>query len=117
MRERGGISFGCLLTLVVLGVGGYLGWMFGLPYYYHSVVQEKLYESAEMAFHQEREEAVKAIVKVAAENHVSLVDKNISLVQTQSNLTIDADYQVPVETFIISRTLKFHIHVTRNFSR
>jgi hypothetical protein len=117
MNQRGGVSIGCLLTTAILLAGAYHAYVFGLPYYYNSNLEQRLYEVAEVIFHQGDEEIKRAVIEAAAENKVVLKPEQIAIEQTSSSITMRVNYTVQVATPLIQRTIAFDPVVTRNFSR
>lgn len=102
--------------LVLAAVLIYHGYKFGLPYLYKSAFEEKLFQVAEHAFHQSREDVYRIVSEAALEYHIEIGPKNIDYEETRSEIFIEVDYDVPVETPLIKRTLNFSVSTRRRFS-
>lgn len=117
MKNNGRVSFGCLLIAVILLVGGYHGYKLGFPYVSKSLFEEKLFEVAEYIFHQDRAESDPVVIQTAADYHIVITPENIKYKQTQDQIIIEVEYNVPVDTPLIKRTLEFKVKVERSFIR
>ncbi len=117
MRQRGAINIGCLILLAIIVVGFYHAYEFGKHYYAKSGLEEKLYELQESVFRQSEENVAKAVIKTAAEYGVTLTPKNVYYNEVGSEATLEVNYTVTVETFLIKRVLRFRIVSIRRFSR
>lgn len=116
-RERGEISFGCLLMTALIVVGVYHAYFFILPYYHNYSFDEQLFTMSEHMFRQSRAEIDRMIIETAAASGVKITPQNISYRETSTEVFIEVNYKVPVDTPLLKRVLSFRVVTNRKFSR
>ncbi len=116
-NNKGAISLGCLVTLILLAAAGWHGYLFGIPYYHNSRFQDGLFDLAEQTYRQRTNVVIEKIIAAAALEKIKLEENNITYTEGYRDVDIQIVYDVQVETPFITRTLHMKAIATRKFTR
>lgn len=119
-RERGGTRLNLVLTLAFLGATVYTGWKILPPYFNNYQFQDAVASEARYALtgypRKTEDDLREDIWKKAQELSIPLKKKDeIQIVLNQGNVTITADYAVPIDLLVYQFSLQFHPHAN-NYS-
>jgi len=114
-NTQGRINLGCLVLTIFLVVAAYHGYIFGMPFVHHYFFEEKVEALIEDTRHQELDYVYRMIMGAAAETGVTLLKKDILFERSRFTVRILVEYEVPVSTPLIKRTLRFKTDSQRRF--
>jgi hypothetical protein len=115
-NDQGRVSIGCVVLTFLLAVAAYHLYLFGMPFVRHYFFQEKIEAFIEDTRHQELEFVYELTMAAAAEAGVSILKKDIIFERDRYSVHIRVEYEVPVATPIIKRTLPFKAESSRRFT-
>ena len=113
--DQGRISLGCVVLTLLLAIAAYHLYIFGMPFVRHYFFKEKIEAFIEDTRHQELEFVYELIMQAAAEAGVSILKKDILFERGRFSVHIRVEYDVPVGTPLIKRTLSFKTDSSRQF--
>lgn len=118
--ERGGSRLNLVLTLAFLGATVFTGWKLLPPYFNNYQFQDAVQTEARFALsgypRKTEDDLREDIWKKAQELSIPLKKKDeIQIILNQGNVTITADYTVPIDLLVYQFALQFHPHAN-NYS-
>jgi hypothetical protein len=95
--RRGGSSYGCLFTLLLLAAIGYFGAKVGEPYYHFYQYQDAMAAQARFAAHSTDEEIRQRLAQLADSLGLPPEAALVTVDRTPHHITVAADYVETVE--------------------
>jgi hypothetical protein len=114
-RNRGGLSFGCLLVLVLLAGVGFVGFKVGEVYWNYFDVREKVREVLNWAVAGQLKSDMDILEKVATsirEAGLQVPQRNIRISHSEGNLTIAVKWKREVVFPGYTLPLDFEVELT-----
>lgn len=113
--ERGSSRMNLVLTLAILGATVFTGWKILPPYFNNYQFQDAVQSEARFAlsgYPRKTEDDIRNdIWKKAQELSIPLNKQDeIQIVLNQGNISIAADYAVPIDLLVYQFSLQFHPH-------
>lgn len=105
--RRGGSSYGCLFTLLVLAAIGYFGAKVGEPYYHFYEYQDAMAAQAKFAAHSTDEEIRQRLGQLADSLGLPAEASLVTVDRTAHHISVGADYVETVELPLHVRRLNF----------
>jgi len=107
-RERGESQFGCLIGLILLGLAIFLAWKMIPVKVKVAELRQTIVNEAHSAGTHNDDRIRAAIVAKAREDNLPVTEENITIVRTTGEITVTADYTVPIQ--FPGYTYNWHLH-------
>jgi hypothetical protein len=112
--SRGEGNAGCLFTLVLVAVAGYIGYTFVMPYYHYNAFESRIAEMVPYYRNHEPDYIRDGVMETAKEYDLALKPEQVrvQVLKRQNRIIIDVEYQHQVELPFYTHTLTFKPHLT-----
>jgi hypothetical protein len=114
-QKKGASSLGCLLFLILVIVGSYVGFKFGEAYWSYYRVREKVREALTWAVAERpktEQEITRRVIVNALDVGAKFSSRNIRLSQTTDTLTIRVFWYQDIELLYYSYSKPFEVNLT-----
>jgi hypothetical protein len=116
LKDRSGrVSLGCLFMSVVLLVGCYYLWLFGMPFVRHSFFKDKIQGVMDNTFGQKGDYVEKMFIQLGAVYKIPLGPDIITVKEIGRDVDVNINYEVFIDAPFLKRTLVFEANGHRYF--
>jgi len=106
--QRGESQFGCLVGLALLAIAIFVAYKLVPVKIHAAVVRQEAIDQGKSAAIRGDDKIIYAIIQKADENNITLTKDNITIKRGANSISIDVDYDVPVE--FPGKTIMWHFH-------
>jgi len=113
-NARGEGKFGCIFSLFLMVVAGFVAYNFVIPYYHYNAFESRMSDMVPYYRNQPVEFIQQAVIDIGKEYDLDLKPDQVrvQVLRRQNRLIIDVEYQRAVELPFYTHTLTFKPHLT-----
>lgn len=107
-------TLGCIISILLLLIGGYAAYQFAIPYYEHNNFESRISEMMPYYRNQTQDFIQQAVIDTSKEFGLNLKPEQVKVqvLKLDNRLIIDIQYQKTVELPFYTHTITFKPHLT-----
>src|SRR5262245_33930508 len=109
-RERGEGQFGCIVGLILLAIAVFVAYKMIPVKVRAAELRQEIVDEAKAAGTHSDQRIHDAIINKARENNLPVTDESITITRAHSEITVDVEYEVPIEFPGFTYKWKQHHH-------